>query len=434
MLTWKEWEKLVKKSQKGDDSSLRILLEESQPIIDRMIKQTLTVDDDTDLNDIRQEINSKVLKNLATLKRPRTYVRWLNQITKNFCLDTAEKNRKILFLRIEDLKQRDQDNKTENIDNLADRKGFTADAFNVYQEHLTQLTEKEYLNKAEHKALEIKKDIDSLITRKAPVITENKTISVLSNILGKSFLDKEEYNYIDAEKKLQAIIKYTEKKRLNTELRYIQASAITELAHLKMNEGFVQGNDGSLYWYKRAARLWRSLKDKPKELYTRQQIGVSQHIQGVDKVAIKIYNSILEEISRKKSFNYLKANVHCDQSNALLSIGAIRKSVHYLDKSLLLAEDIGGTTLHYSRLQKAKVNIERRQFDKAYSIISECIDDRPLYRVLDHVKANIALFDVLIKTNEKNAALKLVPIIQANCIDHLFHHQLQKIQVRLSKM
>jgi DNA-directed RNA polymerase specialized sigma24 family protein len=434
MLSWEEWEKLVIDSQRGNDISLRILLEESRSIIENVSKAKLKTEDDVDFDDIRQEVYLRVIKNLGFLRDPRYYALWLKRITENYCKDIKRKSKNRKFKKIDELNLPNEDKTVGNFNNIADRRGLETDAFTLFKERFNQITGKEFQIRAKKKSDEITNTIGSLSIRKGQTAASAAKISVLSSILGKSLVAKEEYNFLQAEKKLRAIINFTEKIRLNKELRYIQAKAITEFGHLKMNQGFVTGIDGSIYWYERAGKIWRSLKDRPMELFVRQQIGVSHHIQGDDKKATMTYDDILTEIGRKRKYRALKADVWRDQSNAFLAIDAIGKSFKDAEKSLLIAEDVGGYTLSYTQLQMAKIYIKKGKYNQAYSLIMQCIDNTPRYRVLDHIKYNIALFDLFIKTNEKDAAFKLIPKIQTDSSDHRFYHQLQKLQDRLSIM
>ena len=434
MLSWEEWEKLVIDSQKGNDNSLRILLEESRQIINNVLNEKLKSIDDVEIDDIRQEIYLKVHKNLGSLKIPKTYVKWLKSITENYCIDIKRKNKNSKLLHIDDLNPLNQDKSGSNFNDIADRKGLKTDAFNLFKDRFNQITGKEYQIRAKQKSDEITNAIGSLSMMKGQVPTSTPKISVLSDILGKSLMEKEEYNYLEGERNLLAIINFTENRRLNKGLRYIQAKAITEFGHLKMNEGLVTGIDGSIYWYERAGKIWRSLKNKPMELYIRQQIGVSHHIQGHDKKAAKTYQDIISELGRKRKYRALKADIWRDQSNAFLAMGAIEKSIKDAEKSLLIAEDIGSYTLSYTRLQMAKIYIKKGKYNQAYQLLHKFIEGTPHYRVLDHIKANIAMFDLYLKTNEKEAALKLIPKIKNNCVEYRFHHQFQKLQERLKKL
>ena len=103
MLSWKEWEKLVVDAQKGNDNSLRILLEESRQHIDKVLNVKLKSIDNVEVDDIRQDIYLKVQRKIGTIKGPRKYVKWLESITRNYCIDIKRKNENKKLLYIDDL-------------------------------------------------------------------------------------------------------------------------------------------------------------------------------------------------------------------------------------------------------------------------------------------------------------------------------------------
>jgi DNA-directed RNA polymerase specialized sigma24 family protein len=433
MLSFEEWEKLVIDSKKGNDISKKILLEESHPIIDSAVRTELGTEDDVSLDDIYQEVCLRVHTNLAALKNPKAYPNWLKRITQNYCKD-LKKRKKYLIQNIDDLNSLGRRKSSRDFDSIADRRGLESDAFTLYHDQINGLVSKEYKIETKQKSDEITNTVNSLKTKKRKSKITDRRISVLSNILAKSLIDKKEYDYVEAEKKLRTMILHLEERRLIKELRYFLASAITEIGHLKMNEGTVTGNDSSIYWYKRAEKLWRSINDKSMELFVRPQLGVSQHIKGDDLKAAKAYNSILSEIGRKRTHRAFKADVYRDQSNALLAMDEIGESNQQAEKSLRIAEDVGGITLSYTKLQLAKIYIKKKRYNQAHALINSCLEDTPLFRVLDHIKAKIALLDLFIMTDEKNEALKLIPGIRNNCTEYRFYHQLQKLHSRLLKL
>lgn len=433
MLDWIEWEKLVKDCQKGNKDALRTLIIESQPIVEKLVRQIMGFTEKIDLEETFQEICLRIIKSIDNINNPRAYVRYLRTTTKNYCIDILRAKQYASTEEVDQFNTQRHEKVPAIFDVTADRKGLLTNAFTTFQDHFKLLTEKDYRIRATQKSLEIKKTIDALKSKKIRNKKNELKVSKLQDILGEALWDKEEYNYPEAEKKLRAMIEYLKARRLTIELRYLLAKARTELGHLKMNEGFTAGEDGSIASYEKALKLWRTLNDMPKQLYTMEQIGVSYSIQGNKPEAIRIYESLLAEIPQKKIFKPLKANLWCDESTSLLIQGHIRESAKCIEKSLQYSEDIGGKHLSFSRLQKAKIYTESGKYDKAYSLIMKCIDDTLPYEVLDYVKNNIALFDLQMFENPNNPDWKLVKKIKDRCTAHLFYDQQQELQNRLNK-
>jgi len=443
MPTWEEWEKLVDDARKGNTESLRLLLGESQGIIHRVIKDITGKLSKSDLDEILSEIYIRIIKRVPSLRNQRAYVDYLRRTTRSCCLDylRGEKSRQNIEISLEEMDEsraRSLGKEAHQLISLADIKGFAINSVSAFQKESSKYIESEYEAQVDNKLSDIVEALNEVKKEKKFVRIYKRMSPVHEHILAQTVIDKEEFDYPEAEKKLRAIIEFTERRRLDTELRFLRAMAAFELGHLKMNQGLVEGDEGSISWYSKAGQLWRFLEDKQNEYYTVQQIGVSYHIQGDDTKAQEIYNGILGEIRGKKTFKGIKSNVWRDLSNACLAQGNIQGSDKCVDKSLLLAEDIGGECLSYSQLQKAKVYFEkgrykRSYYDKAHAMIIKSTKDTPPYRYLDHVKANILLFDLYMETREREEALDLVPDIEEKCRTYFFHHQLQKLQNRLIK-
>lgn len=428
MVSWEEWENLVKDCKNGDGHAFEVLLRSSQEIVKRVVKgmtQTKSGPQDfvVDSDDVFQEVTIKIHKKLGTIKNPRSYVRWLKQVAKNVWLDKSDLIRK--EIRLESGNKLEGDEAEEiNLNRIEEKRTVESNSFVAFQEFQHGFLERDYQSKA---LLQVSNLTAENIEREYfAEVKDPRQLNWLMTILGKALIDKREYQYPEAESKLKAIIQITDKKRLNTEIRFIRAKAFFELGHLKMNEGYVEGPEGSIFYYDVASRLWKSLRDKPNFIYTIQQIGVSYYIQNDLPIGREIYESILKELPRSKVFREIKSNILRDLSNAYLALRDLRDADKNIEKSLDIAKDIGETCLFFSKLQKAKILVARRKYDEAYSLAIESIKDRPASRYHDRVKANILLFELYMATNQKRAASALMPYIQEKCKSHLFYHQLQK--------
>lgn len=435
MLSWDQWEVLLIKALKNDKNALTILLKESEAIIRKKASITIPINNEFELEDIVQDTLLRVITKLDTIKNPRSYVRWIKTVTWHLCSDFKKKKREEFLEGIDD--------KTFSItksgstpDLLNDIKGFKERGINGFQNQVLEiLLEKDNQEKTTRMNLDILK---ALGTEKRPIKDDKIYVEVITNILQQALLDKEEFNYSEAEKKLDAIIRYTRKIKLTPELRYLRARALFEQGHIKMNEGLVEGPNGSIFWYIQAQKQWKKLHDKPNELYTIQQIGVSYHIRGKEKEALSTYESIISDISRKKTYRGLKSDVWRDHSIAQMALGNIRDSKESVEKSLELAKEKGGIGFLYSKLQRARIYLlsavdKKFHYDKAHTEIMEVISDTPRYRVLDHVKANLALLDLHMAMNRKDEAIKLIPSIRQDCLEYFFWHQLGKLNHQLRK-
>jgi DNA-directed RNA polymerase specialized sigma24 family protein len=437
MLAFDEWERIVTDAQKGDKEALKLLLKESKQIV---IKEFAKMREGYnrpsmfthELEDILQEVLSKVIKSLHKIRTPRAYLSWLTELTKNLCLNKfkdIERVRRLAAIG----GQEEAENSHKN--RLEDMRGFETKSTlkNIEQTLIDENYELHVLS-AVTKFKEQMIDVKIPKFHGVPLEGHNyKNFEVYLTILSQASVDQEEGSYSDAEKKLKAIIAIAEKKRLNIELRYILGRAYFELAHLNMNRGLINGPEGSIASYGKASGFFKALKDKPSHIYTSQEIGVSHYINNQPGVAVGIYESILKEVPKSNVFKEIKANILRDLGNAQLALKQIGDSEKSTEKSLSLAEDIGGICLEYTALQKAKIYFARKRYDKTYEWIFKSLEGVPRHRVLDYVKAYILLFDYYMTIDEKLEALELVPFIKEKCRTHHFGHQQQKFNNLLIK-
>ncbi len=432
MTTWNEWDSLVRDFQTGNNHAIKNILQNSRGIVEGVVRQTTQTylqekGFALDSDDIFQKIATKVPHELMKVKKPSYYPLWLKRVTKNLCLRELSKIKH--DLRFADIDESGTRNSFEDgrWDTQEDLKGLEASSDSIFQDYEQDFIEKNYEDVATQA-------ISKIQMESFDKVNDIKQIEWLMIVFGKALVDKAEYNYPDAEKKLRAIIKFTEQKRQNIELKYLRAKALFELGHLKMNEGFIMGGDGSIYYYDAARQIWQDLKDKPNLMYTLQQIGVSHYIQNDFNKASEIHKSVLNEVPKSKIFREIKTNVLCDLSRTYLDApGGVREADKILEKCLQYAEDIGGQTLDFAKLLKAKIHLKRKQYSSAYQITAEIIKKTPLYAHLDQVKANIVLFDLYMADRQKNKALTLAPVISGKCNTHLFNHQLRRFNDLLRK-
>jgi tetratricopeptide (TPR) repeat protein len=423
MTTWNEWDRLVREFQTGNDRALENILQNSRGIVEGVVSQTMhmylkTNEFVLDSDDIFQKVSAKVPQELMKIKKPSYYPLWLKRVAKNFCLRELSKIKHYIQLAAIDKAETRSGFEDGKWDTREDLKGLEASSLWMFQDYERDFIEQNYEDKAIGEILKTQME-------GAPKVDDFKPLEWLTIILGKALVDKAEYNYPDAEKKLRAIIKFTEKTRQNSGLKYLRAKALFELGHLKMNEGFTKGSDGSIFYYNTARQIWQDLKDKPNLLYTVQQTGVSHNIHNDSSRAHDIYKSILDEVPKNKIFREIKTNVLCNLSSAYLALGSVREADKVLEKCLEYAVDIGGKCLDFAKLQKAKIHSIRRQYSKSYQIVAEILKKTPPYEVLDHVKAYIVLFDLYMADNQKDNALSLASFIAEKCKTHLFNHQLK---------
>jgi DNA-directed RNA polymerase specialized sigma24 family protein len=413
-----------------NETEFEKLLREIQPIIDKAARKTLNTVKAADLEDIRQEVRTKLFKNIDKIKAPYS---WARKVTQNYCIDKFIKKKQPLLLNdIDESRQNDQDKGAGQFNDLADRKSIERGDFTAVEDQFTQLVKKDYKIKVDQKSLQLREILETSLIRNSKNKLRPIVSDVVQNLLAETMVDKEEYNFPEAEKKLRALIRFLENKRSTTESRYLRAKARFELGHLRMNHGFASGTDGSIFWYEKAARDWRNLNDNLNELYTLEQIGVSHSIRGDRSEAIKIFDSLLKVIPRKKDFKLLTGNIWCDRSSTLLKLGHTEESDKSIRRSLEYSGDSGGKALLFSRRQKAQVSIENGKCSEAYKLLKKCINETRPYEALDYIKNNIALFDLYKRDNQMAAALNLVPDIRAKCIDNLFHDELQELESRLT--
>jgi DNA-directed RNA polymerase specialized sigma24 family protein len=434
-----EWGRVVTDAQKGDKEALNLLLKESKQIV---IKEFAKVREGYDspnmftleFDDILQEASEKIIKKLKTIRTPRAYYDWLTTLTRNLCSNEFKDIRRIR--RLDALsEQQEGEEDTSHRNRLEDISGFTTGSLEVLKRTEQSLVDADYEHQVLSAAARFREQMIDVKVHKALDIAfeDHKTDNVLFATLLQAIVDQEAGSYSEAEKKLKAIIAIVERKRLNTELRYILGRAYFELAHLKMNSGLVTGPEGSIAYYGKAHGFFKALKDEPSRIYTAQQIGVSHYIDNQPGVAIPLYESILKEVPKSNIFKEIKANILRDLGNAQLALKNVRESEKNTEKSLDLAEDIGGICLEYTKLQKAKIYFARRRYDKTYEWIFRSLEGVPLHRALDYVKAYILLFDYYMAIDEKLEALKLVHFIKEKCKTHHFWHQQQKFNNLLIK-
>ena len=108
---------LVIKCQEGDRNALEILVKRYQKIVFSILYQLAP--DWHDLSDLAQEVFIRVYRHIGSLRNPKTFKAWLNQITINLFYDELRKRpRKVSTVSIDKGYGDEEDNATTEIPDL----------------------------------------------------------------------------------------------------------------------------------------------------------------------------------------------------------------------------------------------------------------------------------------------------------------------------
>ncbi|HEY9886087.1 MAG TPA: sigma-70 family RNA polymerase sigma factor [Vampirovibrionales bacterium] len=111
---------LVMKCQTGDRNALEVLVKRYQKIVFSILYQLAP--DWHDLSDLAQEVFIRVYRHIGSLRNPKTFRAWLNQITINLFYDELRKRpRKIATVSIDKGYGDDEDSGATDIPDLSQR-------------------------------------------------------------------------------------------------------------------------------------------------------------------------------------------------------------------------------------------------------------------------------------------------------------------------
>jgi DNA-directed RNA polymerase specialized sigma24 family protein len=293
---------LVRKAQAGDEAARQELLAQSTLIIKRAISKAFSANPPRDeLEDIQQDIYTKVLEQLGTLKNPDAYPSWLAQLTLNHCRDVQKRRREVLGAGtsedndIIELSSPQHSIEPSQRRFQAEQDGVDAklDAARLAQHlppHSYELLYRQY-------GLETPlSELRAQVPVRESTLYERIRRAELHVLLASAAAEHRLSNYPEAKKLLRLMLTKLRRPEESRETQFLYASALTYLADIHQVQGDILGPHESLALYEQAIPVWRRLRDRHHERYAVHMIGLCYNIVDQIDTALAILKEVEEEL------------------------------------------------------------------------------------------------------------------------------------------
>lgn len=423
---------LVAQAQTGDREAQARLLEQSH---DHIIRATIhkklgNVEEDT-VNDLIQGVNLKVLKHLETLKNPYSlkdpyaFPKWVEQITVRACLDyrRARKTHSVEVVYA-----------PEELSVLQEKRG------GAVSDEDTAILTREVLEKLRTRMTaadwQLVEDVASGETpeemlykrggKKSKFYAELKRAE-FAFLLQAGIREREEYAYDDAEEKLAFLLatRQLQQRSLRKPLKELKAQTLTELAHLRMNRGQVDGAAGALTLFQHASALWGELKAHSHKMSVVHMIGACLYIAGRFTAALDHYRVIDSMVPTDRQ------GVQKERGVLLKNLGNLERELghydlaeHCLEQSLRFHEN-QGIEEDYREVQLvfARNLIVQGRYEQAARCLEEAKNGVPLYNVLYHLRLKKGWCELYLAAGDRGAGAALAQQGLQLCRAYRFSHQ-----------